>query len=104
MKSLVPTVRPTVRQSIELITASKTMLSIGLTGEEPGVSEDYVVELAQDEQKKISVVPAVFVQESFVEEQPGSRAAFNARGFRCIAELDIKQSEELLHFIGRRGQ
>ena len=31
VKSLVPTVRPTVRQSIELITASKTMLSIGLT-------------------------------------------------------------------------
>jgi hypothetical protein len=68
------------------------------------VSQDYVVELVQDEQKKISVIPAVFVQEPLVEQQPGSRAAFHAGGFRLIAELDIEQPEKLLHLIARGGQ
>jgi hypothetical protein len=63
-----------------------------------------MVKLVQDEQKKISVIPAVFVQEPLVEQQPGSRAAFHACGFRLIAELDIKQPEELLHLIARRGR
>ena len=68
------------------------------------MSEDYVVKLVQDEEKKISVIPAVFVQEPLVEQQPGSRAAFHTRRFRLIAELDIKQPEELLHLIARGGQ
>ena len=76
----------------------------GDSGEEPGVSQDYVVKLVQDEQEKISVIPAVFVEEPLVEQQPGSRAAFHAGGFRLIAELDIEQPEELLHLIARGGQ
>ena len=80
------------------------MLSIGRLWEEPGVSQDYVVELVQDEQEKVSVIPAVFVQKSLVEQQPGSHAALDAGGFRHIAELDIEQSEELLHLIARGRQ
>jgi hypothetical protein len=68
------------------------------------VAEDYVVKLVQDEQKKISVIPAVFIQEPLVEQQPGSRTTVHAGGFRVIAELDIKQPEELFHLIARRGQ
>ena len=76
----------------------------GDSGEESGVSQNYMVELVQDEQEKIPVIPAVFVQEPLVEQQPGSRAAFHAGGFRLIAELDIEQPEELLHLVARGGQ
>ena len=68
------------------------------------MTQDHVVKLVQDEEKQVSVILAVFVQEPLVEQQPGSRAAFHARGFRLIAELDIEQPEELLHLIARGGQ
>ena len=58
----------------------------------------------QDEKEKISIVLAVFLEEPLVEQQPGSRAAFHAGGFRLIAELNIKQPEELLHLVARGRQ
>ena len=68
------------------------------------MTQDHVVKLVQDEEKQVSVILAVFIEERLVEQQPGSRAALHARGLRLLAELDIEQPEELLHLIGRRGQ
>ena len=63
-----------------------------------------MIKLVQDEQKQVSVILAVFIEERLVEQQPGSRTTFHAGGLCHLAELDIEQPKELLHLIGRRGQ
>jgi hypothetical protein len=57
-----------------------------------------VVKLVQDQEKQVSVILAVFIEECLVEQQPGSRTTLHARGLRLLAELNPKSFSEMAPF------